>query len=157
MRQLLLPSFAPTLLENLCEIGLPPAAIILEITESVAQADTEFMTKRLKELADAGFTLAIDDFGTGYSSLSQLHHMPVGKIKIDISFVRRVHETQGAELVQAIIHMAEAFGLYTVAEGVEDEKTALILQKYGVDFLQGYFFGKPMPAAEIDSYLARVG
>ena len=152
-RQLFLPSFAATLLENLEQFNLPPSAIILEITESVALSDPEFTSKRLKELKDAGFTLAIDDFGTGYSSLSQLHHMPASKIKIDISFVRRVHEPQGAELIQAIIHMAEAFGLQCVAEGVEDEQTAQVLQQYGVHFLQGYFFGKPMPAAEIDAHL----
>lgn len=152
-RQLFLPSFTLSLLENLREFDIPPSAIILEITESVALTDTEFTSKRLQELTDAGFTLAIDDFGTGYSSLSQLHNMPVGKLKIDISFVRRVHEPQGAELVQAIVHMAEAFDLRIVAEGVEDEKTALILREYGVHFLQGYFFGKPMPPDEMDVYL----
>lgn len=156
-RQLFLPAFASTLLLNLHEFNLPPSAIILEITESIALTDIEYTSKRLKELADAGFTLAIDDFGTGYSSLSQLHHMPVDKIKIDISFVRRVHEPQGAELVQAIVHMAEAFDLRSVAEGVEDENTAQTLEDYGVDFLQGYFFGKPMPAAEIDGYLTGQG
>jgi len=153
-RQLFLPSFTLSLLENLREFDIPPSAIILEITESVALTDTEFTSKRLQELADAGFTLAIDDFGTGYSSLSQLHNMPVGKLKIDISFVRRVHEPQGAELVQAIVHMADAFDLQIVAEGVEDEKTALILKEYGVHFLQGYFFSKPMPPDEMDAYLA---
>jgi EAL domain-containing protein (putative c-di-GMP-specific phosphodiesterase class I) len=66
-----------------------------------------------------------------------------------------VHEPQGAELVQAIVHMAEAFDLRIVAEGVEDEKTALILKEYGVHFLQGYFFGKPMPPDEMDVYLAK--
>jgi diguanylate cyclase (GGDEF)-like protein len=154
-RQLFLPAFTETMLENLREFEIPSSSIILEITESVAVTDSEFTSKRLKELADAGFTLAIDDFGTGYSSLSQLHNMPIGKIKIDISFVRRVHEPQGAELIQAIIHMSEAFGLLSVAEGVEDENTAQVLREYGVHFLQGYFFGKPMPASEMDVYLAK--
>lgn len=156
-RQLFLPLFVSTLLEGLAENDLPPTSIVLEITESVALSDLEYTSKRLKELADMGFILAIDDFGTGYSSLSQLHDMPVGKLKIDISFVRRVHEPQGAELIQAIIHMAEAFGLSCVAEGVEDQHTAQVLKQYGVHFLQGHFFGKPMPAAEADHYLLSQG
>lgn len=153
-RQLFLPTFATSLLESLEQFHLPPSAIVLEITESVAMTDPEFTRNRLKELRDAGFTLSIDDFGTGYSSLSQLHHMPASEIKIDISFVRRAHEQQGADLIQAIIHMSEAFNLQCVAEGVEDEHTAQVLQQYGLHILQGYFFGKPMPAAEIDQLLS---
>ena len=68
----------------------------------------------------AGFGIAIDDFGTGYSSLSQLHEMPATKVKIDISFVRRVHLPQGEQLIQAIVKIASAFQMQTVAEGVED-------------------------------------
>lgn len=152
-RQLFAPSFIQLLLDATSKYQLPAAVIILEVTESIANIDTEQTGRRLKELADLGFTLSIDDFGTGYSSLSQLHNMPIGEVKIDISFVRRALEAQGGELIQAIQHMAEAFSLHSVAEGVEDEATARLLQDYGVDYLQGYLFGKPMKAEEIDILL----
>jgi EAL domain-containing protein (putative c-di-GMP-specific phosphodiesterase class I) len=126
----------------------------LEITESVAMEDADFTTRRLLELQEAGFGIAIDDFGTGYSSLSQLHDMPATKIKIDISFVRRAHSDQGAQLIQAIVKIAGAFQLKTVAEGVESDDIAASLQGFGVDLLQGYYFGKPMPLAEFEHYLA---
>ena len=95
--------------------------------------------------------LSIDDFGTGYASLSQLHDLPVGELKIDISFVRRVHAPEGLRMVQAIINMAQALRLRTVAEGVEDERTAAVLREAGVDLLQGYHFGRPAPAAELQA------
>jgi EAL domain-containing protein (putative c-di-GMP-specific phosphodiesterase class I) len=80
--------------------------------------------------------------------------MPATKLKIDISFVRRIHTTQGAQLVTAIVQMARAFKLKTVAEGVEDEKTALALQGLGVALLQGYHFGKPMAAEDFERLFA---
>jgi diguanylate cyclase (GGDEF)-like protein len=152
-RQLFMPSFSTSLLEALGEFEIPASSIVLEITESIANVDIEHTGKRLKELADLGFILSIDDFGTGYSSLSVLHDMPVSEIKIDISFVRRALEAQGSELIQAILHMADAFNLTTVAEGVEDEETAQLLKNHGVQYMQGYLFGKPMPAAEMDELL----
>ena len=115
--------------------------------------DAEHTTRRLAELTQAGFGIAIDDFGTGYSSLSQLHDMPASKIKIDISFVRRAHDEQGRQLIQAIVKIASAFKLQTVAEGVEDAATVDALRKLGVDKLQGYHFGRPMNAGNFERYL----
>lgn len=149
-RQLFTPSFTEGLLTDLEAFAIPALCVELEITESVAMEDAQHTSKRLQELMDAGFGIAIDDFGTGYSSLSQLHNMPASKLKIDISFVRRVHEAQGAQLLTAIVQMAQAFKLKTVAEGVEDAMTATTLQAMGVDLLQGYYFGKPMPADEFE-------
>ena len=154
-RQLFTPTFTADLLTDLKVMDIPPEVVDLEITESVAMEDAEFTAKRLAELKEAGFGLAIDDFGTGYSSLSQLHDMPATKIKIDISFVRRAHSDQGAQLIQAIVKIASAFNLKTVAEGVESEDIAQSLQGFGVDLLQGYYFGKPMPLAEFEHYLGQ--
>jgi EAL domain-containing protein (putative c-di-GMP-specific phosphodiesterase class I) len=109
--------------------------------------------ERLNELNRAGFRIAIDDFGTGYSSLSQLHDMPVHEIKIDISFVRRIHTPQGLRVVQAIIQMAAAIRLECVAEGVEDAASAELLTQLGVNTLQGFHFARPMPLAEFDTWL----
>jgi EAL domain-containing protein (putative c-di-GMP-specific phosphodiesterase class I) len=126
---------------------------VLEVTESVALSDVQNGAERVSELRRAGFGIAIDDFGTGYSSLSQLHEMRADELKIDISFVRRLHEPSGLSLVQAIINLAQLFGLKTVAEGVEDAATAQKLRDLGVDYLQGYWFGKPMPQAEFLAWL----
>jgi len=152
-RQLFAPTFTADLLSDLDRLAIPVSVVDLEITESVAMEDADFTTRRLLELQEAGFGIAIDDFGTGYSSLSQLHDMPATKIKIDISFVRRAHSDQGAQLVQAIVKIAGAFQLKTVAEGVESDDIAASLQGFGVDLLQGYYFGKPMPLTEFEHYL----
>ncbi|WP_342617079.1 EAL domain-containing protein [Rhodoferax sp. GW822-FHT02A01] len=152
-RQLFIPSFTTDLLDDLTRLDLSPSVIDLEITESVAMEDAEHTTKRLAELTACGFGIAIDDFGTGYSSLSQLHDMPATKVKIDISFVRRVHIPQGAQLIQAIVKIASAFNLQTVAEGVEDERTAAALHALGVNALQGYHFARPMAPEHFEEFL----
>jgi EAL domain-containing protein (putative c-di-GMP-specific phosphodiesterase class I) len=152
-RQLFLPSFVDQLLDDLRQLGLSPADLTLEVTESVALLDVEFAEERLAHLAGLGFTLSIDDFGTGYASLSQLHELPIKELKIDMSFVRRVHTPDGGRMVQAIINLAQALHIVTVAEGIEDEHTAQALQDLGVDVLQGYYYGKPGPAETIDSFL----
>lgn len=152
-RQLFTPYFTERLLEEVDKHQIPPARIILEITESLALLDVEHAADRLQELKQAGFRIAIDDFGTGYSSLSQLHEMQVDELKIDISFVRRLHEANGLSMTQAIINLAHALKLETVAEGVETPEAAQKLHELGVDKLQGYYFAKPMPAEDFEHWL----
>jgi diguanylate cyclase (GGDEF)-like protein/PAS domain S-box-containing protein len=147
-RQLFAPDFTQNLLADIERYGIAPGALVLEVTESVALMDVEFAEDRLRQLAGAGFTLSIDDFGTGYASLSQLHDLPIGELKVDISFVRRVHTPEGMRMAQAIVNLAQALHLRTVAEGVEDEATASTLRRLGVDILQGYHFARPCPADE---------
>lgn len=154
-RQLFIPSFTEQAVAELQGQGIKPADVVWEVTESVAMSDVEHASERLQELEAAGFKIAIDDFGTGYSSLSQLHEIRADELKIDISFVRRLHEPSGLSLVQAIISIAQALGLKTVAEGVEDAEAAEILRKLGVDYLQGYYFAKPMPRAELLVWLEK--
>jgi diguanylate cyclase (GGDEF)-like protein len=152
-RQLFMPYFAEKLVADVRKHGLTTSDIILEVTESVALLDVEYAAERLHELSAAGFRIAVDDFGTGYSSLSQLHAMPVHELKIDIAFVRRIHESTGRRLVQAIVHMAEALDLVSVAEGVEDEATAKALEEIGVQRMQGYLFARPMSAQDASALL----
>ena len=156
-RQLFGASFTADLLDDLDHLAIPSSAVDLEITESLAMEDAEHTTARLLELTHAGFGIAIDDFGTGYSSLSQLHDMPATRLKIDISFVRRVHSEQGAQLIQAMVKIASVFHLQIVAEGVEDAATAETLRQMGVHQLQGYHFGRPMSAADFLAHLQRGG
>ncbi len=150
-RQLFAADFVSTLIEDVARHGIPPAAVILEVTESVALMEVEFAEERLRQLVAAGFTLSIDDFGTGYASLSQLHELPVSELKIDISFVQRAHTADGQRILQAIVQLARALGLRTVAEGVENAATADLLRDLEVDVLQGYHFGRPLPAHEFDA------
>ena len=154
-RQLFIGALTERMLEDVAAYGLQPADIMLEVTESVALRDVEHASVRLEELRRAGFALAIDDFGTGYSSLSQLHEIPADELKIDISFVRRIRDPKGLSMVQSIIQIARTLGLQSVAEGVEDGATAEILRDLGVDVLQGYYFGKPMPRADFTAWLRR--
>lgn len=148
-RQLFSSDFMQLLMNDVESYGIDPHSLVLEVTESVALMDVEFAEARLRQLAQAGFTLSIDDFGTGYASLSQLHELPIGELKIDISFVRRVHSVEGMRMVQGIVSLAQGLNLHTVAEGVEDAATAQALRDIGVDVLQGYHFGRPCPAAEL--------
>jgi diguanylate cyclase (GGDEF)-like protein len=152
-RQLFSSHLAEQMVTELANSGLVPADIVLEVTESVALLDVANASERLDDLHHIGFHIALDDFGTGYSALSQLHEMPVNELKIDISFVRRIHEPSGYSMTLAIIQLAKALGLETIAEGVEDEATAHKLRSMGVDYLQGYHFSKPMPRAEFETWL----
>ena len=153
-RQLFIRSFADWLLDEVTRRGLRPGQVVLEVTESVALNDVERGADHVQELRQAGFLIAIDDFGTGYSSLSQLHEMNAVELKIDISFVRRLNEPAGRSMVQAIVNMAHALGMKTVAEGVETDEAAGTLGKMGVSCLQGYLFGKPMPLGDFEAWLA---
>lgn len=153
-RQLYMPECTERLLRDARAAGIPPQRIMLEITESLAMSEVDYAMERLRGLHGAGFKLAIDDFGVGYSSLSQLHEMPVDELKIDMSFTHRVLQPQGARLIEAIAGLARALDLSIVAEGVEDGETARRLVALGVGQLQGYHFGRPMPAAEFEAWLA---
>lgn len=152
-RQLTTPFFTEKLLEDIQAHGIRAERITLEITESMA-VDCGQICKRLHELRAAGFRLALDDFGTGYSSLSQLHELPIHEIKIDRSFVCRLHTAQGSRMIQSIVSVASALDLTTVAEGVEDEQTARLLAEMGVDVLQGWYFGRPEGIQDLLARLA---
>jgi EAL domain-containing protein (putative c-di-GMP-specific phosphodiesterase class I) len=129
---------------------------MLEITEGIALSDVEFARERIAQLDAKGFGIAVDDFGVGYSSLAQLHEIPVDELKLDISFVKRIHEKTGYSMSSAIVSIAKSLSLECVAEGVEDARTVELLTKMGVETLQGYYFAKPMPISEyvvwLDNY-----
>lgn len=152
-RQLFSPYIAEQLLGELALHDMTPADVVLEITESVALLDAANTAEHLFALDQLGFRIAVDDFGTGYSSLSQLHELPADELKIDISFVRRINEPSGLSMVQAIIQLAGALNLETVAEGVEDAATAARLIELGVDYLQGYHYAPPMPRHRFEEWM----
>lgn len=132
------------LIEAVRDRGLDPNRLIFEITETAVIADMD----KAKEIADAitkhGFRFAVDDFGAGFSSLYYLKQLPISYVKLDRSLVKHVAMDKGElDFVNAITTMVHAFGKQVVGEGVEDNETLSILKRIGVDFVQGYFIGKP--------------
>jgi diguanylate cyclase len=136
--------------ELLIHYHLPPQSLKIEITESVLMNSPHEVQKVLNECKENGASVAIDDFGTGYSSLSYLQSMPVDTLKIDQGFIRPMHENdRHMALVESIIHLAQRLNMKTVAEGVETEADLQKLNELDCDFLQGYYFARPMPLADV--------
>jgi diguanylate cyclase (GGDEF)-like protein len=152
--QLRQPTFSGTVARNLQETGLSPAHLELEITESAIMQDDDVTITSLRKLDEMGIGLALDDFGTGYSSLSLLRHFPIGRVKIDRSFVREIStNSDDAALTAAIIAMAHSLHLRVVAEGVETPEQAFFLGERGCDELQGFLFSPGIPADEFVRFL----
>jgi diguanylate cyclase (GGDEF)-like protein/PAS domain S-box-containing protein len=138
------------------ETGLAPEYLELELTESVLLANVELTQSVLHSLKRMGIKLSIDDFGTGYSSLAYLKQFPVGKLKIDRSFVRNIpSRADDAAIAAAIISMAKSLNLKVIAEGVETEEQLLFLRAQGCDQVQGYWLSKPITADEVAEKLSR--
>jgi EAL domain-containing protein (putative c-di-GMP-specific phosphodiesterase class I) len=120
-----------------------------EITETALASDADVAATSVYELAGTGCAIALDDFGTGYGGLTYLKRLPVQYIKIDIDFVRTLHESsENQHVVKAIVNLAEGFGKRTVAEGVEEPQTLELLRLYGVDLVQGFALGRPIPVRD---------
>ncbi|MGE5491464.1 MAG: EAL domain-containing protein [Actinomycetota bacterium] len=148
------PEIYDTVVSALEESGLDARWLELEITESILIRDTESVLEKATRLKELGLKLSIDDFGTGYSSLSYLKRFPVDKLKVDRSFVRDMAtDPEDAALVQAIVQMAKTLGLKTIAEGVETQAVLDHLRLSHCDEVQGFFFGRPMPAEDFETYL----
>jgi diguanylate cyclase (GGDEF)-like protein/PAS domain S-box-containing protein len=149
---LALPEQVTGLLED-AEVA--PGRLLLEITESSIMTDPARALEILNRLHALGVQLAIDDFGTGYSSMAYLKSLPVQELKVDRSFVQHLRDSQSdAVIVRTTVDLGHNLGLRVVAEGVEDEATLRELARVGCDSAQGYHLAKPMPAAELDAWLA---
>ncbi|MFN3861312.1 MAG: putative bifunctional diguanylate cyclase/phosphodiesterase [Roseateles sp.] len=136
------------------DVGIPPARLELELTEGAAMDNPGVAITVMNELHARGVRLSIDDFGTGYSSLSYLKKFRVGKLKIDQSFVRDLTEdAEDSAIVDAVIRMAAALGMQTLAEGVETAGQLEFLRQRGCEAVQGYLLGRPLPA---DAFAAAV-
>jgi diguanylate cyclase len=135
--------------------GLPPEALVLELTEGSVMSDPTRIGEVLERLAALGVGLSLDDFGTGYSSLLHLKTLPVGEVKIDRSFVTgALHDAKDAAIVRATIDLARELGMRTVAEGVEDDAVWERLSALGCEVIQGYALSRPVPAAEAAALIA---
>ncbi|MGO2768371.1 phosphodiesterase DibA [Pseudomonas taetrolens] len=135
----------------LTDTGLDPALLELEVTESAVMEDSHVALEQMHRLRALGLRLAIDDFGTGFSSLLRLKQLPVQKLKIDQGFVAGLPEdNDDAAIVRAVIALAQSMGLQVHAEGIEQVEQAQFLLDFNCDLGQGYWFGRPMPAKELD-------
>ena len=150
-KQLQSETFVDEVRETLDRSGLPPSALVLEITETAMMEDTDLAVRRLHELKSIGVLLAMDDFGTGYSSLSYLSRFPVDLIKMDRSFLSPEHED--SNLAAAIISLGKSLKLQVVAEGIERPEQIASLRALGCELGQGFLFAKPMKQRALISYL----
>jgi EAL domain-containing protein (putative c-di-GMP-specific phosphodiesterase class I)/CheY-like chemotaxis protein len=137
------------------EAGVSLSSLVLEVTESRLMSDSVAPLDVLTRLRLRRVGLSIDDFGTGHSSLVQLRDLPFDELKIDRSFVRGACQDKSLKaIVEASVHMAQQFGMKTVAEGVEDLLDWNLLRRCGCDVAQGYFIGRPMTPAELPGWIA---
>jgi diguanylate cyclase (GGDEF)-like protein/PAS domain S-box-containing protein len=136
--------------------GLPPELLIFEITESMVMEDISSAREVMKKLNALGVRLAIDDFGTGHSSLAYLKQFPVHEVKVDRAFVRGVAESPvDSAIVRAVIDLANAMGITTVAEGVETRSQVAGLKMLGCQIAQGFYFSHPLRADAFDQLVTR--
>lgn len=149
------PDFVKQLDEILAETQLAPQCLKLEITETVIMQDIPAVTDNISSLQQRSIQLSIDDFGTGYSSLSYLHSFSVENLKIDRSFINRLHKKKSNfGLVTAIVQIGRAMKMNLIAEGIETNEQLAHLKSLGCQFGQGYLFSKPLPFKEMVTLLS---
>ena len=153
--QLRHPGFIDMLSSALAESSVQPQLIELEITESMAMLEADLMTVLIEQIKARGLTLAVDDFGTGFSSLSYLERLNVDRLKIDLSFIRQLEQSEGGRrIVETIIQLGQSLDLDVIAEGIKQQSQAALLKQMGCHEGQGYLFAKPMPMNELLAFIA---
>ena len=155
--QLLETDFVATVVRALSESGLDPKRLEIEVTESIFLRDASVARKALEECMALGCSIALDDFGTGYSSLGYLRKLKFSTIKVDRSFVQGAAQQspESIAIIRAVVAMADSLGMTTTAEGVENEDEAEMIRGLGCTKIQGYHFGRPMPAGDVRTILHR--
>jgi len=135
--------------------NIEPGKLVMEITESDLVEDLDRSLMVLKQFEIAGYRFSIDDYGTGYSSLAQLKNLPVDELKIDRTFIHQLMTDPDDQLiVKSTIDLAHGLGLRVVAEGVEDKQILSWIMASGCDSAQGFYISKPLPAEQLETWLA---
>ncbi len=157
--QLIEPDFASTVIRALSNSGLEAHRLEIEVTESIFLRDANIARAALEQVIALGCTVALDDFGTGYSSLGYLRKLSFSTIKVDRSFVQGAVQgsAESLAIINAVVAMAESLEMSTTAEGVENAEEAEFIRKLGCKKIQGYYFGRPMPASEARQVFVREG
>ncbi|MEG2000506.1 MAG: EAL domain-containing protein [Evtepia sp.] len=146
------PNIAEKIIELVERYDIPPRLLNLELTETAYTTNPEFVTQVTTKLQARGFVVMMDDFGSGYSSLNLLKDISVDVIKLDMRFFSNTHDVRrGENIVAAVIRMAKWLNITTIAEGVELHSQVEFLREVGCDYVQGFYFAKPMPVSEYES------
>ena len=150
----------PTLLDAMdrlvAEFGLDHSEFLLEITESAYTQDADQIISTVNALRERGFKIEMDDFGSGYSSLNMISTLPIDALKLDMQFIRNAFsERKNTRMLEVVFDIAEALSVPTIAEGVETAEQLFTLKAMGCDIAQGYYFSRPLPAEEYESFLLR--
>lgn len=156
VKQLAEKEIVSYILHTMETYGVETKDLHLEITESFLLENKEDIIRKLRDLADKGVNFSIDDFGTGYSSLSYLKRLPIKTVKIDRTFISGIpSDSSDISLVQSIVSISKNLNLEVVAEGVETEEQLRFLESIGCDYIQGYFFSKPLLENDYLAYVER--
>ena len=148
------PDLTTNLFELVREYRLDHSDFHLEITESAYTQDAQQIIDTVHSLRDAGFVIEMDDFGSGYSSLNMISTLPIDMLKLDMGFIRNAFSATGnTKMLKVIINIAESLGVPMIAEGVETEEQMLALKEMGCDIVQGYYFSRPVPPDEFETFL----
>jgi len=154
VRQLMQANFVSLLAQQVTAGGFQPQQIVLEITENLFIEDMNNVSKVVIDLRNRGFNISLDDFGTGYSSLSVLQKLPIDELKVDKSFVDYIDRDEKArKMIKNIIAIGKNYGMSVLAEGVESEHQMRMLQNFGCDYFQGYWFARPLSAEDLRRYV----
>ena len=150
--------FAPDIVETFLSIlesnQITTSELFLEVTESAYTQDSERIIRTVSELRHVGFHIEMDDFGAGYSSLNMISTLPIDTLKLDMEFIRNAfREQKNTKILRIVIDLAAYLGVPVIAEGVETEEQLAALKEMGCDIAQGYYFSKPVPAAEYEQFL----
>ena len=148
------PHLVDTLLQVLKKHDLETHDLYLEITESAYTQDSEQIIQTVHRLRDLGFHVEMDDFGTGYSSLNMISSLPIDALKLDMQFIRSAFsEQRDTRMLEVIIDIADYLSVPVIAEGVETEEQVVALRAMGCDYVQGYYFSRPVPTEEYEYFV----
>ncbi len=150
------PNFINNISNIVKENGLSTSDVLLEITESAYTEDSVQIIDIANKLKELGFKIEMDDFGTGYSSLNMISELPIDVLKLDMVFIRNAFkEENDTKIIEFIIDIAKYLDVPVIAEGVETKEQVLSLKKLGCDIIQGYYFSKPIPSDEFESFIIK--
>ena len=147
------PDFLDKIVVNLTRNNLAAKYMHIEVTETAFSNNIDMIAGKLKECRDYGIKVELDDFGTGYSSLNTLTDLPIDVVKLDMVFMKQIHNPKKSRVLNACINLAKELDLTTVVEGVETEDQLYIVKNFGADMVQGYYYSKPIPEEEFEQYL----